>query len=110
MNKNKMKIKRAVLIAAMLTVTLAVPASAAGFASSTIAIGIKNLINDVTTYLVILCPLVGGMAAVYFLIRKSAADEQDKKMWNSRAVNAIICGVAGMLVSGVISLISGYFI
>lgn len=110
MNKNKMKIKRIALTVAVLAVILALPASATGFGDTKIAKGILNLVNDVTTYLVILCPLVGGMAAVYFLIRKSAADEQDKKMWHGRVVNAIICGVAGMLVCGIISAGTGYFI
>lgn len=110
MNNRTMKIKRSVLTVAVLTVMLALPASAAGFGDSIIAKGVSNLVKDVTSYLVVLCPLVGGMFAVYFMIRKSGADEQDKKMWHGRAVNAIISGVGGMLVSGLISVGAGYFI
>ena len=89
---------------------LVIPASAAGgFASSTLAVGIKNMVNDVSTYLVILCPVIGGASAVYFLIRRSMADEQDGKMWDKRIKMAILCGVAGMLVSGIIAMVSSYF-
>lgn len=77
--------------------------------SSELGVGIKNMINDVSGFLVVLCPLSGGAAAVYFLIRRSMADEQDGKMWTHRIHVAILCGVAGMLVSGIITLLSSYF-
>ncbi len=78
-------------------------------ASSTIGTGISALINDVLTWLMILSPIAGGAAATYFFIRKSAADEQDGKMWQKRIHTAIICGVAGLLSSVLISIVSGYF-
>ena len=37
------------------------------------------------------------------------SDEQDGKMWNKRMFVAIICGVGGALVSGVISTIASYY-
>lgn len=107
---NKTKIKRTVLIVSMLAMVMALPASAVEFADSTIAVGTKNLVSDVTTYLTVLSPLVGGLFAVYFAIRRAGADEADKKMWGGRITNAIVCGVGGMLVLGVISLISGYYL
>lgn len=83
--------------------------AAGGLLDSTLATGLKNLLNDVSSFLVILSPVFGGAAAVYFLIRRSMADEQDGKLWEKRIKNAIICGAGGMLVSGVIALVTSYF-
>lgn len=88
---------------------LVVTASASTVATSTLATGIKSLITDVSAFLVILCPVVGGCMAVYFVIRRSIADDQDGKMWTKHITTAIICGVAGMVISGIITLISSYF-
>lgn len=89
---------------------LALSASASGsLQSSPIYTGMQNLLNDLSTMLMVLCPLIGGVAALYFVIRRSMADEQDGKMWTKRMTTAIICGVGGMLISGLISLLTGYF-
>lgn len=79
------------------------------FGSSKIATGTKALVNDLSTWATALCPTVGGLCAVFFIIRMSMSDEQDKKMWKHRATTAVICGVAGMLVSGIIALLSSYY-
>lgn len=84
------------------------PASG-GFASSDLATGTANLLSDVSGWLIGIGLTVGTLAAVYFLIRKSMADEVDGKMWNKRLVTAIICAVAVALVGGIISLISSYY-
>ncbi len=86
-----------------------VPGSAAGLQGSTVYQGIMSLLNDLMSAAMILCPVVGAIAAVYFLIRRSMADEQDGKMWNKRVFTAIICGVAGALVTGAIALLTSYF-
>lgn len=79
------------------------------FAKSKFATGTKNLVVDIMYYLVILCPLFGGAFAVYYLIRRSMADETDGKMWTKRITTAIICGVLGSLVSGIIATGIKYF-
>jgi len=100
-------LKRTFLI--MLYCLAMVNTAYADFASSDLATGTKSLISDVSTWLVLICPVVAAAAAVFFLIRRAMADEQDGKMWNRRIQIAIICGVAGTLVSGIISLISSYY-
>ncbi len=80
-----------------------------GLMGSKVFTGTQKLINDATTGLTILCPIVGGLAAVYCLIRKALADEQDGKLWNKRITMSIICGVAGMLVTGIIAMIASYY-
>ena len=82
---------------------------ASGIAESNLGAGITKLLNDLSTWLSILAPSAAGAAAVYFVIRRSMADEQDGKIWEKRIKTAIICGVAGALVGGVIKLLSSYF-
>ncbi len=98
-----------VILGTILTALLTFPVSATGLQGSKIYTGAVSLLNDLTTILTVLCPLAGGVAALYFVIRRSMADEQDGKMWTKRISTAVICGVAGMLVSGLITLLTGYF-
>lgn len=77
--------------------------------NSQLGTGLTNLMNDLSTWLIILAPSVAGAAAVYFVIRRAMADEQDGKLWEKRIKTAIICGVAGALVGGIIKLLASYF-
>lgn len=110
MKRTNLSRKAAVLcciVAAMMY--FAIPASAAGLTDSTVFKGTFTLVADLTTWAMLLCPLIGGLAALYFVIRRSMADAQDGKMWTNRIWIAIACGVGGSLVSGLISIIAGYF-
>lgn len=98
-----------IAIAAAVICLLAVPASAGGLADSTLGVGLKRLFSDVSSYLMILCPIAGGAAAVYFAIRRAMSDEQDGKLWEKRIKTAIGCGVGGCLASMLISSLSSYF-
>ena len=104
------KFLRNTILGTCLLVLLATPVNAAGLQSSAIYTGFVNLLNDLTTALMVVCPISGTVAALYFMIRRSMADEQDGKMWTKRITTAIICGVGGMLVSGLISLLTSYFV
>ena len=86
-----------------------VEAAGGKLAESDFWIGLMNILNDGTWALTIACPIIGGLAALLFVIRRSMADEQDGKMWTKRINIAIICGVGGMLVSGFIALLTSYF-
>ncbi len=110
MNKHLDNKTAATLTAAvLLPMLLATAAYADNISSSQIGTGLKNLLNDLSTYIVVTSPIVGTLAAAYFVTRRSMADEQDGKMWEKRAKTAIVCGVAGALVGGIIKLISSYF-
>ena len=90
---------------------LITPAFASGgIADSQLGKGLTNLINDVSLYLVFICPIVGGAAAVYFMTRRSMSDENDGKLWEKRTKVAVGCAVGGLLVSLIINLISSYFV
>lgn len=76
---------------------------------STAGKGTINLINDASLFLIVLSPIVGGLCAIYFFIRKNAADEQDQKQWNKRLIITAICVVGAVLVTSTISVVTGYY-
>jgi ABC-type molybdate transport system permease subunit len=86
-----------------------IPASAAGINSSKIVTGTEKLINDVTTWLMVLAPVVAGLLIIYFCIRRSAADEVDQKKWNNRIVVAIVSCIGAVLGTATLNLILGYY-
>lgn len=99
----------AATMAAIALLTAPRALAAGGFADSKIATGTMAIFTDVAAWLTILCPVAGGLFALYFFIRRGMADETDGKQWTKRITTAIICGVAGGLVSGFIALISSYY-
>ena len=118
--KNKLKrmggrIKKRWKAASVFMTTLAVslmsavPASAAGVKDSEIVKGTQKLIQDVTTWLMVLAPVVAGMLIIYFCIRRSAADEVDQKKWNNRIVVAVVSCIGAVLGSATLNLILGYY-
>lgn len=76
---------------------------------SKIAKGTQKLIQDVTTWLMVLAPVVAGLLIIYFFIRRSAADEMDQKKWNNRIVVAIVSCIGAILGSAILNLIIGYY-
>jgi hypothetical protein len=60
-----------------LTNTAALAAGDIG--SSKLATGTEKLIKDVTSWLLIVAPLVTVVAVIYYLIRKTISDEMDHK-------------------------------
>lgn len=114
MNKNKKKptstLKKrltALVAAAMLLLT---PAHAAGLMDSQIVKGLINLINDLSTLMIVLSPLIGAARWGWCMARTSGTDDEtDSKMWKKRAITAVVCGIAGMLGSAIISLVTSYF-
>ena len=103
----KVRASAAVLVA---TSMMAVPAYAAdGVQGSKIVTGTEKLIGDVTTWLMVLAPVVAGLLIIYFFIRRSAADEMDTKKWNNRIVVAIVSCIGAVLGSATLNLIIGYY-
>lgn len=45
--------------------------------------GTEKLVGDVTTWLMVLAPVVAGLLIIYFCIRRGMADEMDQKKWNN---------------------------
>lgn len=115
LKKAKLYCKRLMKTASVATTTLAVsvvtalPAYAAGVTDSQIVKGTEKLIGDVTTWLMVLAPVVAGLLIIYFCVRRSAADEIDQKKWNNRIVVAIVSCVGAVLGSATLNLILGYY-
>ncbi len=80
-----------------------------GVQNSKLVTGTEALLNDVTTWLMVLAPIVGGLLIIYFFIRRSGADEQDQKRWNNRITTAIVSVIGAVLGSAIINLIIGYY-
>ncbi|SFR77584.1 hypothetical protein [Anaeromicropila populeti] len=80
-----------------------------GFKSSKLATGTVNLINDLSNWLLILVPSIGLTCALYFFIRKSAANEQEQHQWDKRLKITFGCIVGGTVASAMISTITGYY-
>jgi ABC-type molybdate transport system permease subunit len=99
----------AVMLTAFLLLTQSIPAYAAGISGSPIVTGTEKLIGDVTTWLMVLAPVVAGLLIIYFCIRRSAADEMDTKKWNNRIVVAIVSCIGAILGSATLNLIIGYY-
>lgn len=76
---------------------------------SKIVKGTEKLIGDVTTWLMVLSPVVAGLLIIYFCIRRSAADEMDTKKWNNRIVVAVVSCIGAVLGSATLNLIIGYY-
>mgnify|MGYP003366940983 CR=1 FL=1 len=76
---------------------------------SKLVTGTQKLIGDVTTWLMILAPVVAGLLIIYFCIRRSAADEMDTKKWNNRIIVAIVSCIGAVLGSATLNVIIGYY-
>jgi ABC-type molybdate transport system permease subunit len=83
--------------------------AASSISDSKLARGTEKLIQDVTTWLMVLAPVVTGLLIIYFCIRRAAADEMDQKKWNNRIVVAIVSCIGAVLGSATLNLIIGYY-
>jgi len=83
--------------------------AAGGIQDSKLATGTEKLIGDVTTWLMILAPVVTGLLIIYFFIRRSAADEMDTKKWNNRIIVAVVSCIGAVLGSALLNVIIGYY-
>lgn len=110
----KLKAKTKAVGAGLLTAFLmlqnsTVAYAAGGIGGSQIAKGTEKLIQDATTWLMVLAPVVAGLLIIYFCIRRSAADEMDQKKWNNRIVVAIVSCIGAVLGSATLNIIIGYY-
>ncbi|WP_317399349.1 Mbov_0395 family pilin-like conjugal transfer protein [Anaerotruncus colihominis] len=88
---------------------MSAPAYAADVQSSQIVQGTEQLIGDLTTWLMVLAPVVSGLLIIYFCIRRGMADEMDQKKWNNRIVVAVVSCIGAVLGSATLNLILGYY-
>jgi ABC-type molybdate transport system permease subunit len=96
-------------LSAFFMLQTSMPAYASGIGGSKVVTGTEKLIGDVTTWLMVLAPIVAGLLIIYFCIRRSAADEMDQKKWNTRIIAAIVSCIGAILGSATLNLIIGYY-
>lgn len=85
------------------------PVYASNIGSSKIATGTEKLVEDLTTWLLIIAPAVTIVAIGYYFIRKAISDELDHKKWNTRVTTAIISCVGVMTASIIVKVVLQYY-
>lgn len=100
----------AVLAATTLFMQMTTVTAYANVGSSKLGTGLQKLINDLTSYLMIIAPIAMVVFMIYFFIRKGMADEMDQKKWNSRIITAVISCVGAFLAAAIIQLAKDYFV
>ena len=104
--------KNKVLTAACMAMTallLASPVAAGSLEGTKLVTGTKELLNDATSILLILAPIIGICVSAYFLIRRGAADEMDQKKWENRLKVALISMIGVVVLSATVKAILNYF-
>ena len=82
-----------------------------GLQSSTLWTGFLQLLTDATSVATIACPIIAGLLWLIFSIARAAADDEPtQKKWSKKMRDCVIFGVAGMVGSGIIALVSSYFV
>lgn len=107
-----MKLKKKVnvlILLILINIVLIQNALAQSVSDSNIVKGTERLFTDITTWLMILAPIVGELLIIYFCIRRSAADEMDQKKWNNRIIVAIVSCIGAIVGSATLNIIIGYY-
>ncbi|MGV8149785.1 MAG: hypothetical protein ACLKAK_08475 [Alkaliphilus sp.] len=102
------KVLSMITILATLTLDLSV-VFANPIMDSKLATGTEALLRDITTWLLILVPILGGLLILYFFIRRSGADELDQKKWNNRITTAIISVIGAVVASSILKIVIAYY-
>jgi len=105
----KSTIKTTMLTLVVMVMTSS-PVLADSVQDSQIVKGTEELIKDLTTWLMVLAPIVGVLLIIYFFIRRSAADEMDQKKWNNRITTVIVSVIGAVLASATLSLVISYYV
>lgn len=81
----------------------------AAIQDSSIVTGTEKLISDLTSWLLILAPVLTVLLIGYFFLRKAASDEMDAKRWDNRIKVALISCIGVVVASGLINVIMSYY-
>jgi ethanolamine transporter EutH len=84
-------------------------ALATDIGSSQIATGTQRLLNDLTTWLLVIAPIAGTVCIIFFAIKRGMADEQDQKQWTNRIITAAVSVAIAVLASVIIKLVVSYY-
>lgn len=72
--------------------------------------GTKNLLNDISSALMVIAPILCGVVIVFFLLRmKTATEEHEKAKWKKNAIGAGVTLAIVFSVSSIIAIITNYY-
>ena len=97
------------LLMMALTMLMVSQPAAAAVTDSKLFSGTKQLLEDLTTWMIGIAVVVGGCFIVYFLIRRGMADEMDQVKYTKRAQAVGICTILAVTASGLLKLVLAYF-
>jgi heme/copper-type cytochrome/quinol oxidase subunit 2 len=109
LKKKYNKVKITILM--LMTTIMLLPdiAYGAGIKDSSAAKGTVKLIDDTLSWLIGIALAVGSACTVYFAIRRAAADEVDKKMWDKRIATAVVSTIVATVASALIKIVLSYY-
>ena len=82
---------------------------ASSIQDSVLVTGTTKLINDLTSWLLILAPVLTILLIGYFFLRKAVGDEMDSRRWDNRIKIAVMSCIGVILASALVSVITGYY-
>lgn len=82
---------------------------ASGVGNLSLYTGTMKMLNDVTTMLLAVFPVVAVVLIVIFNICKSSAEQQEQQMWGKRIRTVVISLIIGECSAGLISWITSYY-
>ncbi len=85
------------------------PTYATDIGGSKIATGTEKLVEDATTWLLVIAPAVTIVAVIYYFIRKAVSDEMDHKKWSTRISTAIFSCIGVVTASIIIKVLVAYY-
>lgn len=84
-------------------------AYASSIQGSSLFKGTQKLLQDVSSALLIIAPIVAGVCGIYFGIRLAMADEQDKKTWANRLKVLGVGFILTITITALIGVIATYY-
>lgn len=80
-----------------------------GIQNTALATGTRQLIEDVTSWMVGIGVVVTVLMVVYCLIRRNMADEMDHKKWQQRMIVSLVSGIGVIAATSVINVLVSYY-
>ena len=78
-------------------------------ASSKIAIGLMNMVKDLTGTMQWLLPTFGVAFILFYVFKIMTGDEQDQQRYKKAIIKVLVCVVVGLVAVTIINLIANYF-
>lgn len=93
----------------LITMLMSQTAFANEITNSNIFKGAQNLIKDLSTGIMIISPIAGGLYLGYCFLRKKFAEDHDKTKWDKNIKVAIFCIIGVFSSSTIVTIVSHYF-